>query len=264
MASSENIPSEDEIVRLCQSVPQEKLTVGIRYGKDFWVKFGREFSGLTNEVHAQMYAFRHADRSTVSVPQVYHYFQRDDRMYIIMEYIEGENLKQYLKDNPSQPERWDDAVCEAIRGLWRLPVPDDAKPGPLEEGMPTGPLWGEFFSTDHKFQTKEDLENWINGMLQENGRRETMRVDFSSERLVFSRGDLAPRHFIVQGSKLFLVDFGAAGFYPTCFDEAGLFRSGNWYKRIRQKLFSQRSANFRGMCHLRYLNLVGFTSRYEA
>jgi thiamine kinase-like enzyme len=92
--------------------------------------------------------------------------------------------------------------------------------------MPTGPLWGEFFSTDHKFQTKEDLENWINGMLQENERPETERVNFSSERLIFSHGDLAPRHFIVQGSKLFLVDFGAAGFYPVSFDEIGLFWNG--------------------------------------
>jgi thiamine kinase-like enzyme len=89
--------------------------------------------------------------------------------------------------------------------------------------MPTGPLWGEFFSTHHKFQTKEDLEKWINGMLQENERPETERVNFSSERLIFTHGDLAPRHFIVQGSKLFLVNFGAAGFYPVCFDEIGLF-----------------------------------------
>jgi serine/threonine protein kinase len=117
MTSSGNIPSEDEIVSLCQSIPQEKRTESIRYGKDFWVKFGHELSNLTAEVQAQMYAFRHADRSTVSVPQVYHWFQRDDRMYIIMEYIEGESLKQYLKDNPSQLERWDDAVCEAIRSL---------------------------------------------------------------------------------------------------------------------------------------------------
>jgi serine/threonine protein kinase len=134
MTSSGNIPSEDEIVSLCQSIPQEKRTEGIRYGKDFWVKFGHELSNLTAEVQAQMYAFRHADRSTASVPQVYHWFQRDDRMYIIMEYIEGESLKQYLKDNPSQLERWDDAVCEAIRSLWGFPVPDDAKPGPLGGG----------------------------------------------------------------------------------------------------------------------------------
>ena len=55
-------------------------------------------------------------------------------MYIIVEYIEGENLQQYLKDNPSQLERLDDAVCEAIRSLWGFPIPDDAKPGPLEWG----------------------------------------------------------------------------------------------------------------------------------
>jgi hypothetical protein len=72
--------------------------------------------------------------------------------------------------------------------------------------------------------------------------------------------EISPRGFIVQGSKLFLVNFGAAGFYPVCFDEIGLFCNGNWYKRIRRKLFSSRSANFHGMCQLRYLNLVGFTS----
>lgn len=209
-----------------------------------------------------MYAFQHTDRSIVSVPQVYHYFQRDDRVYIIMEYIEGQNLQQYIHDNPSQLERWDDAVCEAIRSLWEFPVPDDAKPGPLGGGVPNGPMWGEFFSTDYRFQSKKDLENWINRMMEENKRPETQRVDFSSERLIFSHGDLNPRHFIVQGSRLFLVDFGAAGFYPVSFDEIGLFRRGSWYKRIRPKLFSSRSANLYTMGHLRYLNEVGFTGMH--
>jgi hypothetical protein len=104
-------------------------------------------------------------------------------MYILMEYIEGESLRQYLKDNPSQPERWDDAVSNAIRSVWKFPIPDDAKPGSLGEVMPTGSLWGEFFSTDYVFQNKKDLENWINGMLQKNGRPETERVNFGSGRL---------------------------------------------------------------------------------
>jgi hypothetical protein len=119
--------------------------------------------------------------------------------------------------------------------------------------------WGGFFSTDYVFQNKKDLENWINGMLQKNGRPETERVNFGSERLVFSHGDLAPRHFIVRSSKLFLVDFGAAGFYPVSFDEIGLYQRGDWYKRIRRKLFPSPTANFRGLGRLRYLNLVGFT-----
>jgi aminoglycoside phosphotransferase (APT) family kinase protein len=259
MTFSGNLPSEDEIVSLCQSMPQEKLNESIRYGEDIWIKFGREISDLTAEVQAQMYAFQHADRSSVSVPEVFHWFQRDDRMYIVMEYIEGKNLQQYLRDDPPQAERWDDAVSEAIRSLWEFPVPSDARPGPLGGGWPRGPMWGEDFSTDHKFQSKEDLESWINGMLEENKRPETMRVNFSSERLAFSHGDLSPRHFIVQGSKLFLVDFGASGFYPVCFDEAGLCRLGNWSRRIRQKLFPSRSANLRSLRHLRYLNLVGFT-----
>lgn len=251
MTLSGHLPSEDEIVSLCR--PQETRTNGIQYGKDLWIKFGEEVS--KDEVYAQMYAFQHGDRSIVSVPEVYHWFQRDGRTYILMEFIEGEGLAQYLKRNPSQSDKWDAAVSAAVKNLWEFPVPKDAKPGPLGGGMPIGPLWGEF-SVNQTFQSMEELESWINGKLQRSGRPE--RVNLSSERLIFSHGDLAQRQFIVQGSKLFLVDFGATGFYPSCFDEVGLLSRGRWYERIRSKLFPSQSANLRGMCWVRRLNQIGF------
>ena len=126
-----NLPADDEIVSFCKPIELEKRTMGIRYGNDIWVKFGTEFSYLAAEVQAQTYAFRYADRSTVCVPEVYHRFQRGDRAYILTEYIEGESPKQYLDNNPSQTERWDDAVFETIRILWEIPVPDNARPGPI-------------------------------------------------------------------------------------------------------------------------------------
>jgi serine/threonine protein kinase len=254
MTLSGHLPSEDEIVSLC--LPQETRTNGIQYGKDLWIKFGEDVS--KDEVYAQMYAFQHGDRSIVSIPEVYHWFQRDGRTYILMEFIEGEGLAQYLKSNPSQSDKWDAAVSAAVKNLWEFPVPKDAKPGPLGGGMPTGPLWSLWrgFSVNQTFQSMEELESWINGKLQRSGRPE--RVNFSSERLIFSHGDLAQRQFIVQGSKLFLVDFGATGFYPSCFDEVGLFSLGRWYDRIRSKLFPSQSANLLGMFWVRRLNQIGF------
>src|SRR5271168_4813366 len=165
MTLSGGLPSEDEVVSLCR--PQENRTNGIRYGEDLWIKFGQEI--FKDEVYAQMYAFKHVDRSIISIPEVYHWFQRDGRTYILMEFIEGEDLGQYLKRNPSQSEKWDAAVFAAVKNLWEFPVPKDAKPGPLGGGMLSSPFWGQY-PVDQTFQSMEELESWMNGKLQRSGR----------------------------------------------------------------------------------------------
>ena len=64
--------------------------------------------------YAQMYAFKHADPAVVSVPKIYHWFERDGRTYILMKFIDCETLPQHLKNNPSERDKWDNAIAAAV------------------------------------------------------------------------------------------------------------------------------------------------------
>ena len=249
MAYPDQLPSEDEVVELC--LPLEAHLDGIRYRQNLWIKFGKHVS--KDEAYAQMYAFKHADPAVVSVPKIYYWFERDGRTYILMEFIDCETLPQHLKNNPSERDKWDNAIVAAVEHLWSFPVHEDAKPGPLARGIPTGPFFAEH-DVNRTFESQEELERWINGKLQRNRRPE--RVEFGSQPLVFSHGDLTRRQFIVKNGKLYLLNFGASGFYPKCFEEVALFHCGDWYKKIRSRLFGSRSANLPGMVWARRFNIM--------
>lgn len=93
------LPTEDEVVGLCR--PHLSNRKGIRCGTEIWIKFGIFGRFITkDEVYAQIYAFEHADFSILSIPQIYHWFDRDGIIYILMQHIDGKNLLAQLAENP--------------------------------------------------------------------------------------------------------------------------------------------------------------------
>ena len=102
-------------------------------------------------------------------PKIYHWFERDGRTYILMKFIDCETLPQHLKNNPSERDKWDNAIVAAVEHLRSFPVHEDAKPGPLARGIPTGPFFAEY-DVNRTFESQEELERWINWKLQRNGR----------------------------------------------------------------------------------------------
>jgi len=248
MAYPDQLPSEDEVVELC--LPLDAHLDGIRYGQDLWIKFGKHVS--KDEVYAQMYAFKHADPAAVSVPKIYYWFERDRRTYILMKFIDCETLPQHLKNNPSERDKWDNAIVAAVEHLRSFPVHEDTKPSPLARGIPVGPFFAEY-DVNRTFESQEELERWINGKLQRSGRPEP--VEFGSESLVFR-----PQSTAVHRQKRKTLPFKLWRFrvLSQMFRGGGAIQYGDWYKQIRSRLFGSRSANLLGMSWARRLNQMHF------
>lgn len=128
-----------------------------------WVKFGdirRQAEGET-----QMLAWRWTQRvnnPTISIPEVYKIFSRGRRTFIIMQLLDAETVNkcvQYPADDCY------DLVAEGIQLLRRMPVPDDATPGPYSRDPDFRKVNHQLFN-DHRastvYQSIDELETHIN------------------------------------------------------------------------------------------------------
>ena len=69
------------------------------------------------------------------------------------------------------------------------------------------------------------------------------RIDFTSETLRLCHCDLAPHNLKITSDRvIYLLDFGMAGMYPTCFEEHALANqaTSDFTKRLRVLLFGQK------------------------
>jgi hypothetical protein len=127
-----------------------------------WVKFGD--SRRQAEGETQMLAWRWAQRvnnPAISIPEVYKIFSRGNRTFIIMQLLDAAPLNkcvQYPAD-----DRYD-LVAQGIQLLRRMPVPDDATPGPYSKDPTLREIHHPLFK-DHQastvYRNVDELETHI-------------------------------------------------------------------------------------------------------
>lgn len=111
-----------------------------------YVKFGFptciEYSQA--EVRNQIFAYDALQklppeaRQGVHVPEVYRTVEIGRRLFVIMEYVAGKSLAQIVGDDETweaHGEEVTNKICQGMKLLLSLPVPQDAKPGPVGGGI---------------------------------------------------------------------------------------------------------------------------------
>ena len=72
------------------------------------------------------------ENCVVRVPQVYRAFRDEERGYIVMEYIPGVTVMDYLKGAPEEEATIVKAVANVLARMFAIPAPPDQKPSPVD------------------------------------------------------------------------------------------------------------------------------------
>jgi len=161
------LPTTDEVIELCRQngfdtnvlkYPPNKSPIAyIKYG-------GRANMG---EVRTQHYVSNILNETTpasgVKAPEVYLAFEYDDETYIVMEYIHGQTAAELLRDRSKRDWIYD-LVAKAVTDLIEIPVPEDARPGPVGGGY----IHHWFFRDNdapREYASIDELQHHINKVL---------------------------------------------------------------------------------------------------
>lgn len=97
-------------------------------------------------------------------PEVYRTMKIGDLFFIIMEFVPGKTLAQIMEDSESwklRREEVTDKIYHAIKLLMSLPVPRDAKPGPVGGGHIRHPLFKDC-EASIEYNSVDILERHLN------------------------------------------------------------------------------------------------------
>ncbi|KAK4499622.1 hypothetical protein PRZ48_010140 [Zasmidium cellare] len=208
------LTDEDRIVAACSAPDRQLLSdpeIGsliVRYSESYVVKVGNVSA---SEARNQLLAHQILDPSIVRVPEVYHYFTRDDEGYLVMEYIRGVPCSSQVSQEDVEK------IAAATRHLWSYQSNLATQaPGPIGGGMTRGMLWE---NEEIEIEDLQDLEKYWNDRLL--GQMEP--VHFESSHISFVHCDIAPRNIIWDKDGIpVLLDWAHAGIYPRSFERAAL------------------------------------------
>ena len=218
------IPSREEIITLCEQNRPRSTGRGLAYGNDIWIKYG--INTTLAEAAMQKFVHENSDRSLVYIPAVYDSFTATQPgqppvTYIVMEKVEGEAYVNYKEHHPDKAENMLQAIADAARHIWSLPLPPNMSLGPIEGQVPEDRFFSDYGS-GRTFENVTQLENWINEKLKFRNKPE--RVDFQSERLQVCHCDLTQWNVLVDkpDKPPIIINWGYSGIYPRAFEEFAL------------------------------------------
>lgn len=103
-------------------------------------------SGVEAETSNQQFAFKalealhEQERAGIRVPKIYRVLEEASTRYIIMEYVQGQTLKDLLDQDISQ-DFYFNQISKAIKLFLSFEVPGNAAPGPIDGGIIRHPLF---------------------------------------------------------------------------------------------------------------------------
>lgn len=174
---------EDEILSVFKQTPKCKPNGNSVTGFIFpvkhpivYVKFCFPPARGMAEVKNHDYAFRALkamppnQTQGIFIPEIYRTFQSGNRVFIIMDYIDGKTLTQLQEqqDWESQHDTIINNIARAIRLLMSIQPPPGQKPGPVGGGHIRHPL----FKNDRAFgeySSVEELEKHLNKVCNHEG-----------------------------------------------------------------------------------------------
>ncbi|PVH77713.1 hypothetical protein DL98DRAFT_636934 [Cadophora sp. DSE1049] len=188
----EQLPSNEKILDFCRPhyrqgartlvYPSENAPIA-------FIKIASPQSGVKSEISNQDFAFNalealpERERAGIRVPKIYRVVEEASTRYIIMEYVQGQTLKELLDQDISH-DLYFNKISKAVKLFLSFEVPDNATPGPVAN-MPV----------------TNDLS-----------------INFQNEDLCFCYSDLFEGNFIfTDKDDLYIVDFEHTGFLPASF-----------------------------------------------
>jgi tRNA A-37 threonylcarbamoyl transferase component Bud32 len=199
--------TEDAIISLCHDPATKVLSElqcsnrVVRISDSLAVKFGRFVTA--QEFQNQQVAKQCLDANIVNVPTAHRYIKKKDIGYIVMDYVNGDTL-DLASAKPMAEE-----LGKVLDHIHRHGA---TKAGPLGGGPVAGVLWPEHeeveFSETHEFQV------WFDKRSHRLGHK----ADLRHYALCMCHLDFNPRNIIVDGNRIYLIDWSAAGYFPRFFE----------------------------------------------
>jgi len=210
MAFDYRSASEQDFFQFCSRLNPTRTVISeleggltiIKVSNDVVIKCGVGVS--QQEADNQKKAFQLIDQTIIRVPRVYRYVAWSNIGYLVMEFIDGEQLHDF--DDPN--------ICAAITGaLNHFANIQSAQPGPLGTGPARGILWTACDSVS--LSNIVDIENYYNTRQLKRHRR----LSLQGFPLSLCHLDLVPRNVLqLKDGSLCLLDWASAGFYPRFFE----------------------------------------------
>ena len=207
---------EAAIRHLC--IQNASAKKGYVHFSEYFIKYG--FAVRKDEALVQSYIWANSHDCAFRVPKVLHYFEDSHSElscglrcgYLVMEFVDSNGGSVTL-----------DGIRQALLDIWKIPIPNPFKVGPLGQGPVCGYLWADY-DIPHRFESVTELNTFINKCL--NLRRSKIQsdaIEFETARLVICHGDLSERNLrMATNGHLYILDWALAGVYPEVFEHFAL------------------------------------------
>ncbi|KAG8918130.1 hypothetical protein FRC01_002040 [Tulasnella sp. 417] len=218
------LPSNDDIAQFCLQHDPHPTSVSIScplpQGGTVWIKFGA-FVSLT-EAQTQRYVFDRIDPQwSLRVAQVFHEFEKDGVVYIIMEEIQGETVGE-LGNLEVAVERIACALDEFIR----IPPPEGEELGPLGGGLMEHPMFPDIQAAT-RYESKSALGDHITRILKLTRDRH-LDVNFEEDERILWPADFDEANFKFVGDKVYWFHYRNVNILPESFKIHDLTNSHFW------------------------------------
>ncbi|KAF2790767.1 hypothetical protein K505DRAFT_419614 [Melanomma pulvis-pyrius CBS 109.77] len=199
--------TDDEIISRCHdsattilSAPQCSNRV-VRITDSLVAKFGHFITA--QEFRNQQVAQQYLDAGIVNVPTAHRFIQKGEIGYIIMDYVDGDTL-DLASAKPMAAE-----LAKVLGHIHQLGA---TRPGPLGGGPVSGVLWPEHEEVE--FSNPDDLQHWFN----RRSPNSEHTLNLQRHALSMCHLDFNPRNIMVNGRRIYLIDWSAAGYFPRFFE----------------------------------------------
>ncbi|KAG8921587.1 hypothetical protein FRC01_000174 [Tulasnella sp. 417] len=171
------------------------------------------------------------DASAPRVPQVYHFFHRDERMaYVVMELI------PLVKVSPKDLAP---LAALAVRWMRGVPAPDDVVLGPLGHGCARHVIFKNY-RAPLDFTSVEALERFLNRAVARllPSRDPVADISIANERLVLTQSNMDSSNFGVDtAGRAVVFDAGDLGWLPESLADYTLFRTTGFARAVAACLY---------------------------
>ncbi|KIO18926.1 hypothetical protein M407DRAFT_31401 [Tulasnella calospora MUT 4182] len=173
---------------------------------------------LNRQAWSQRYIFERIEPQwTLQAAHVFHEFEKDDVVYIVMEEIQGETVEQ-LGSLGVAVERIGRALDEFIR----IPPPDGSAIGPLDGSLMEHPMFPDVKAATH-YGSKAALGDHIKRLTRDN-----LDVDFEEDAKILWPADFHDANFKFVGEKVYWFDYRNVNVLPDSFKIHDLTNSRFW------------------------------------
>jgi Phosphotransferase enzyme family len=173
----------------------------VRITDSLVVKFGLFVT--VEEFKNQQMAKRCLNPEIVHVPSVHRFLQKAAVGYIVIDFVDGRTLEE-------QP---DESMLKKLANILdHIHQQQGLRPGSLGGGPTYGVLWP--LHEEVEFSDTDDFQRWLNIR----SRRLGHTFDIHPYPLSMCHLDFNPRNIMVNGNRVSLIDWAAAGYFPPFFE----------------------------------------------